>query len=338
LNANTVLVADIDRGGVFAHIVGTLELLEPAERALIKGFIINKFRGQKSLLDSGITWLEERTGIPVLGVVPMLDSVFPAEDSLDLLERRSRKPNAELNIGIVKFPRIANFTDFDPLDGEPTVNIEYITRAEQIDRLDAIILPGSKTTIADLTWMKDNGIFDRTIAYHANGGTVMGICGGFQMLGKTINDPDGIEGVTGIHTGLNLLPIDTTIECTKIVQRRSTYSNLPALGQTELNGYEIHQGISNYQFDNPELNGYNYLTTDRSLGIVDRHFTTWGTYLHGILDNGIWRRYWLNTIRAKHNLSPLTTAVIDYQIERDRLFDNLADEIERYIDLSPLID
>jgi adenosylcobyric acid synthase len=338
LNANTVLVADIDRGGVFAHIVGTLELLEPEERALIKGFIINKFRGQKSLLDSGITWLEERTGIPVLGVVPLLESVFPAEDSLDLLERRSHKPDAELTIGIIKFPRIANFTDFDPLDGEPSVNIEYITQADRIDRCDAIILPGSKTTIADLTWMKNNGIFDRTIEYRDRGGTIMGICGGFQMLGKTINDPDGIEGISGVHTGLNLLPIDTTISPTKISQRRSTYSNIPHLGRVELNGYEIHQGISNYQFEDPEANGYTYLTADRSLGIVDRNSTIWGTYLHGIFDNGIWRRNWLNTIRAKRNLSQLTIDVIDYHSERDRIFDRLADEIDRYVDLSPLID
>ncbi len=336
LQANTVLVADIDRGGVFAHIVGTLELLEPAERALIKGFIINKFRGQRSLLESGIIWLEERTGIPVIGVIPMLDQVFPSEDSLDLLERRSRKPNADLTIGVVRFPRIANFTDFDPLDAEPTVNLKYITQPDELNSCDAIILPGSKTTIADLNWLQRSGIAKSISNYRANGGMIMGVCGGFQMLGETIADPTGIEGIAGEYPGLNLLPLSTTISETKIVQQRITTSKYPHV-DISIAGYEIHQGTTQWHPDRPQIDDYEQLFSDETLGIVDRKLTIWGTYLHGIFDNGKWRRNWLNQIRSNRNLAPITNDVLDYASQREEIFDRLADSIAEHLDLAPLL-
>ncbi|MGA1626960.1 MAG: cobyric acid synthase CobQ, partial [Prochlorothrix sp.] len=148
LQAPTLLVVDIDRGGAFAHVVGTLALLDPEERALVKGVVINKFRGRKSILDPGLTWLEEYTGIPVLGVIPWVDQVFPSEDSLDLLERRGRQKQAELTIGVIRFPHISNFTDFDPLEAEPSVRVRYIGLGDELAYPDAIVLPGSKTTIA----------------------------------------------------------------------------------------------------------------------------------------------------------------------------------------------
>jgi adenosylcobyric acid synthase len=336
LQANTVLVADIDRGGVFAHIVGTLELLEPEERALIKGFVINKFRGQRSLLESGITWLEERTGIPVIAVIPMLDQVFPAEDSLDLLERRSHKPNAETTIGVIRFPRISNFTDFDPLDGEPTVNLKYITKPDELSSCDAIILPGSKTTIADLNWLQQTGIAQAIAKYHAHGGIIMGICGGFQMLGATIADPTGLEGIEGEYPGLNLLPLQTTITETKTTRQRNTTAKYPHSGMA-IAGYEIHQGTSQLHPDGVNIDNYEQLFTDDTLGIVDRDLTIWGTYLHGIFDNGKWRRNWLNQIRTHKNLSSLTTQVLDYASQRDEIFDKLADSIGEYLDLAPLM-
>jgi adenosylcobyric acid synthase len=335
LQANTVLVADIDRGGVFAHIVGTLELLEPEERALIKGFIINKFRGQRSLLESGITWLEERTGIPVIGVIPMLDQVFPSEDSLDLLERRSRKPNADLTIGVVRFPRISNFTDFDPLDAEPTVNLKYITTKDELTNCDAIVLPGSKTTISDLQWLHQTGIAATLPNYLANGGTVMGICGGFQMLGTTISDPAGIEGIPGEHLGLNLFPLQTTITNTKITRQRTTTTNYPH-PDISIAGYEIHQGTTHWHPDCPQIADYQQLFTDDLLGIVDLHHPLWGTYLHGIFDNGRWRRDWLNQIRLRRQLDPITTDVPEYASQREEIFDKLADSISEYLDLAKL--
>ncbi len=335
LQANTVLVADIDRGGVFAHIVGTLELLEPEERTLIKGFIINKFRGQRSLLESGITWLEERTGIPVIGVIPMLDQVFPSEDSLDLLERRSQKPNADLTIGVVRFPRIANFTDFDPLDAEPTVNLKYITTTDELNNCDAVILPGSKTTIADLNWLQQTGIAESIPTYLADGGMMMGICGGFQMLGTTLNDPTGIEGIPGAYPGLNLFPLQTTITKTKITRQRTTTTNYPHQ-DISIAGYEIHQGTTEWHPAGANLANYQALFTDATLGIVDRELILWGTYLHGIFDNGKWRRNWLNQIRSRRNLAPITTEVPDYASQREEIFDKLADSISEYLDLAPL--
>ncbi|WP_310427888.1 cobyric acid synthase CobQ [Chamaesiphon sp. VAR_48_metabat_135_sub] len=335
LQANTVLVADIDRGGVFAHIVGTLELLEPEERALIKGFIINKFRGQRSLLESGIRWLEERTGIPVIGVIPMLDQVFPSEDSLDLLERRSRKPNADLTIGVVRFPRISNFTDFDPIDAEPTVNLKYITTKDELSQCDGVILPGSKTTIADLNWLQQTGIAAAIPHYLANGGTIMGICGGFQMLGSTIADPTGIEGIPGEYQGLNLFPLQTIITEAKITRQRATTSNYPQQG-ISISGYEIHQGTTKWHPDYSNIDDYELLFSDRTLGIVDRELTLWGTYLHGIFDNGRWRRNWLNQIRSQRNLALITNDVPDYANQREEIFDKLADSISDYLDLTSL--
>jgi adenosylcobyric acid synthase len=336
LRANTVLVADIDRGGVFAHIVGTLELLEPEERALIKGFVINKFRGQRSLLESGISWLEERTGIPVIGVIPFLEQVFPAEDSLDLLERRSRKPKAETTIGVIKFPRIANFTDFDPLDAEPTVNLEYITSLTNLDKYDAIVLPGSKTTIADLNWLHQTNIASKLSDYHHDGGIIMGICGGWQMLGETVEDPMGLEGIKGEYGGLNLLPLKTVITDRKITQQRTTKSHYPDRN-LNISGYEIHQGVTIWNNAEEQTANYENLFTDPDLGIVDRSLSLWGTYLHGIFDHGEWRRNWLNHLRSRRNLSPLTTQVPDYAYQREELFDRLADSIGEYLDLNRLI-
>jgi adenosylcobyric acid synthase len=335
LQANTVLVADIDRGGVFAHIVGTLELLEPEERALIKGFIINKFRGQRSLLESGITWLEERTGIPVIGVIPMLDQVFPSEDSLDLLERRSRKPNADLTIGVVRFPRISNFTDFDPLDAEPTVNLKYVTTKDELTSCNAIILPGSKTTISDLNWLQQSGIAAMLPNYLDNGGILMGICGGFQMLGATISDPNGIEGLPGEYAGLNLFPLQTIMTDAKTTCQRTTTTNYPHAGMS-ISGYEIHQGITQWHSDRANIATYEPLFADEMLGAVDRELQLWGTYLHGIFDNGTWRRNWLNQIRSRRNLALITTDVPDYASQREEIFDTLADSISEYLDLNKL--
>ncbi|HEY9736662.1 MAG TPA: cobyric acid synthase, partial [Trichocoleus sp.] len=185
LQAPTVLVADIDRGGVFAHIVGTLELLDPEERALVKGIIINKFRGQLDLLQPGIDWLQERTGIPVLGVIPWLEESFPAEDSLTLMDRNpGANSQAEVTVAVVRLPRISNFTDFDPLESESSVRVTYLNPKESLGYPDAVVLPGTKTTIADLLLLQRTGMAEALQNYVAAGGTVMGICGGFQMMGQ----------------------------------------------------------------------------------------------------------------------------------------------------------
>lgn len=185
LNAPTLLVVDIERGGAFAHVVGTLQLLDPDERQLIKGIAINKFRGQRSLLDSGITWLENYTGIPVLGVIPWCDVGLPAEDSLDLLERQPRQSQADMTINVIRLPRIANFTDFDPLDAEPTVSLKYLNLHERLGYPDAVILPGSKTTIADLLLLHKSGMGKQLQDYVAAGGIVLGFAAAIKCSATT---------------------------------------------------------------------------------------------------------------------------------------------------------
>jgi adenosylcobyric acid synthase len=353
LNAPTILVADIDRGGVFAHIVGTLELLEPEERALIKGIVINKFRGQRSLLDSGIEWLEQRTGIKVLGVIPWLDQQdLPAEDSLSLMERPPQKANADLTVAVIRLPRISNFTDFDPLEAEPSVNVKYLSPKDELGHPDAVILPGTKTTIADLLILQRTGMADAIQHYAAAGGTVMGICGGFQIMGQMLADPEGLEGQEGRYRGLNIMPMKTVITNNKVARQRSVSSKFPQDG-LPVSGYEIHQGrtqiLTAADAEMNELNrtaGANAtdiqtqflpIFDDRSLGIVDETQSLWGTYLHGIFDNGPWRRAWLNRLRQQRGLKSLPTGIANYRDQRDAMLNTLASTIEEYIDLGPIL-
>jgi adenosylcobyric acid synthase len=336
LNAATILVVDIDRGGAFAHVVGTLELLEPEERALIRGIVINKFRGQRSLLEPGIKWLEERIGIPVIGVIPYLEQVFPAEDSLDLLERRVQKLQSELNISVIRLPRISNFTDFDPLESEPTVGVRYLSPKQELGHPDAVIIPGTKTTIPDLLLLQKSGMAEAIQHYAAAGGTVLGICGGYQILGQMIADPEGIEGQAGRYQGLGLLPIKTVITGQKIARQRQVSSNYPQLGLPVI-GFEIHQGRSRIEIPTTEPQKYHTLFDDANLGLVDNCLSVWGTYLHGIFDNGPWRRAWLNRLRQQRGLKSLPTGVANYREQREHILDSLATEVERHLDLTPFL-
>ena len=207
-----ILVADIDRGGVFAQIVGTIELLEPDERAMIRGIIINKFRGDASLLAPGISFIEQRCGIPLLGVVPCFSGFrIPEEDSVALERRGTVRAlgSGKISIGVVKLPRISNYTDFDPLEREADVSLSYIDDPDQVPLLDILILPGSKATIADLDFLRGRGFFP---ALRSFGGSIVGICGGFQMLGRRVTDPDGVEGLPGSEgEGLGLLDVVTLL-------------------------------------------------------------------------------------------------------------------------------
>ncbi|MBT9316547.1 cobyric acid synthase CobQ [Leptothoe spongobia] len=339
LNAPTILVADIDRGGAFAHIIGTLELLDPDERALVKGIIINKFRGQKSLLQPGIEWLEERTGISVLGVIPWIDSASPAEDSLSLMERPVEKHSAELNIAVIRLPRISNFTDFDPLEAEPSVNVRYLSPKDDLGHPDAVILPGTKTAIADLLILQRTGMAEAIQNYAAAGGTVLGICGGFQLMGQMLADPEGLEGQEGRFRGLSILPLRTVITQNKVARQRSVSSKYPQEG-LPVNGYEIHHGRTQLVMT-PEGGEpgpkFQPIFDDRSLGIVDETESLWGTYLHGIFDNGPWRRAWLNRLRQQRGLGSLPTGIANYREQRDAMLNDLANTVEQYINLDPIL-
>ncbi|MEO1620165.1 MAG: cobyric acid synthase CobQ [Cyanobacteria bacterium J06632_3] len=338
LEAPTILIADIDRGGVFAHIVGTLELLEPQERALIKGIVINKFRGQRSILQPGIDWLEDRTGIPVIGVIPWIDQAFPAEDSLSLLERPAVKAQAEITVAVIRLPRISNFTDFDSLEAEPTVNVKYLSPNDELGYPDAVILPGTKTTISDLLVLQKTGMAEAIRNYAAAGGTVMGICGGFQIMGQMLADPEGLEGQEGRFNGLGLLPLRTVITQQKVARQRAVSSKYPQEGLPVI-GYEIHQGRTQLVMSTGENdeNSFMPIFDDRSLGIVDGAQSVWGTYLHGIFDNGPWRRAWLNRLRQQRGLSSMPTGIANYREQRDTMLNNLAATIEQYIDLSAVL-
>ena len=340
LKSPTILVADIDRGGVFAHIVGTLELLEPEERALVKGIVINKFRGQKSILQPGINWLEDRTGIPVIGVIPWLDEAFPAEDSLSLMERPAVKTQAEITVAVIRLPRISNFTDFDSLEAEPTVNVKYLTPNDDLGYPDAVILPGTKTTIADLLVLQKTGMAEALSNYAAAGGTVMGICGGFQIMGQMLADPEGLEGQEGRFNGLGLLPLRTVITQQKVARQRTVSSKYPQEGLPVV-GYEIHQGRTQLVMptgsEGENVPSFLPIFDDRSLGIVDEAQSVWGTYLHGIFDNGPWRRAWLNRLRQQRGLSSMPTGIANYREQRDSMLNNLATTIDQYIDLTPIL-
>lgn len=339
LNAPTLLVVDIDRGGAFAHVVGTLALLEPEEQALIKGVVINKFRGQRSLLDSGITWLENYTGIPVLGVIPWSNNLFPAEDSLGLLDTRQAKRDRELTIKILRLPHIANFTDFDPLEAEPTVAVEYLDLRSELGHPDAVILPGSKTTLPDLVALQETGMAAQLQAYHQANGVIMGICGGFQMLGQTVRDPDRLEGEIIASPGLGLLEMETVLTPEKVLRQRQVISVFPQEGFA-IAGYELHQGVTRWlnltaEEDLPPF--HQALFDDASLGVINEAQSLWGSYLHGIFDNSAWRRDWLNRLRNRRGLSPLPANIDNYGTQRETMLDDLAHLVETYVDLMPLL-
>jgi adenosylcobyric acid synthase len=342
LRARCILVADIERGGVFAQLVGTLALLRPVERPLIGGLLINRFRGRRELFDEGRRWLEGHTGIPVLGVMPWLDELFPPEDSLDLLERRGRKGGAELEIAVLRLPSLSNFSDLDPLEAEPSVQLRWLQPGEELGRPDAVVVPGSKQTLRDLAALEASGLGETLRTYVAGGGQVFGICGGLQMLGRELLDPEGLEGAAGGQSGLNLLPLRTVFGQAKALrQRRSpafwpaSGSDAPGLEPLELEGFELHRGRST------ALEACQPLCAAGDLGWVqpsgERGGLVAGTYLHGVFESGPWRRRWLNQLRERRNLPALSEAQPHHSRQRDALLDRLADAFERHVDLEPLL-
>ncbi len=341
LNADCILVADIERGGVFAQIIGTLALLKPDEKKLIKGIIINRFRGDKALFETGITWIEKETGIPVLGILPWLNEVFPPEDSLDLLERKLIQQSADIEISILKLPRISNFSDLDPFYNESSVQIKWVEPGHELGSPDLLIIPGSKQTIKDLEYLNKSGLTNQIKGYANNGGSIFGICGGLQMLGMELNDPHNLESNKEIDSsskaeGLQLLPIETNFQAEKNNSQRQETISWPEL--ISINGFEMHYGQS-YLLKNINDN-VKPLFQNNSLGWVierkDKSFIG-GTYLHGIFDNGKWRRTFINKIRSKKGLKKLSINEENNSRKRDRLLDLLTDAFENNINLKRII-
>jgi len=318
-----ILVADIDRGGVFAHLVGTLALLGPSERARVQGFVINRFRGDIALLEPGLEWLERRTGKPVLGVLPYLHGLhLEAEDALPA---PGNAPGAELRVAVPVLPRISNHTDFDALRAHPKVKVVFVGPGETPPPCDLIVLPGSKSTRSDLAWLRAGGWEDAIARHLRYGGKVLGICGGFQMLGRAVHDPHGVEGDAGSSVGLALLDLQTTLEPHK--QLRNVTGRL-ALDDVPLRGYEIHCGTS----EGPALmRPSSQLDDGRADGAISADGQIIGTYVHGVFDHP-------DALAALLRWAGLRDARgIDIQALREASIERLADAIDVHLDGEALL-
>ena len=342
-DAPVILVADIDRGGVFASILGTLELLTPEERNKVAGFIINKFRGDVSLLKPGLDFLEERTGLPVLGVVPYIkDLGIEEEDSVSLQDKKkSAEGSKELDIVVIKLPRISNYTDFDPLEAEEDVSLRYIDAEGELGTPDAVIIPGTKNTTADLNFLNSSGLSRQILDLHRQGRSVVGICGGFQMMGKTLHDPEGTESssVTNID-GLGLLPMSTTFlpqKLTRQVQAKiSSHSAWGELAGLDLEGYEIRHGVSETHEDLPSVSVM-VDGKENIIGLASDDLLVLGSYLHNIFHNDLFRRGWLNALRASRGLPPLDPRESgDTKKRREESYDRLAAILAESLDMEKL--
>ncbi len=314
-----LLIADINRGGVFAHLVGTLELLSPSEQARVKGFIINRFRGDIALLQPGLDWLEARTGKPVVGVLPyVMDLHLEAEDGID--KRQIDKAAQVLKVLVPVLPRISNHTDFDPLRLHPQVDLQFVGPGQAIPAADLIILPGSKSVRSDLAYLRANG-WDTAVARHLRyGGKVLGICGGLQMLGEQVHDPLGLEGPAGSSDGLGLLAFSTTLEEEK--QLRNVRGRL-RLEDAEVSGYEIHAGVTT---GDALTRAAVVLDDGRSDGAQSADGQILGTYLHGLFEtpaacSALLRWAGLQDVQA-----------VDYHALRERDIERLADLVEHHLD------
>lgn len=318
-----ILVADINRGGVFAHLVGTLELLSPSEQARVKGFVINRFRGDIALLQPGLDWLEQRTGKPVLGVLPYItDLHLEAEDAIDV--RQSTQQGRLLKVIVPVLPRISNHTDFDPLRLHPQVDLQFIGPGQPIPPADLIILPGSKSVRGDLAQLRERG-WDAAIARHLRyGGKLIGICGGLQMLGQQVHDPLGLEGAAGSSPGLGLLDYVTVLEAEK--QLRNVCGTL-GLEQATVSGYEIHAGVTRGPaLECPAVQ----LSDGRCDGAISADGQILATYLHGLFEGS-------HSCAALLRWAGLEDAqAIDYEALRERDIERLADLVEHHLDTTRL--
>ena len=325
LNAPVILIADIDRGGSLAALVGTLELLDPDERDLVKGLVINKFRGDVSLFTPAVDFLEHKTGKPVLGVLPFIDRLgIDDEDSVSLDDKRSTV-EGELNIAVIRLPKISNFTDFDSLAGECDVRLTYATKVGDLDGADVIIVPGSKNTSNDLIWLRAEG-FENAIKRRATeeSTAVIGICGGYQMLGRKIFDPHHTESTVEELDGIGLLPLTTTFAIEKLTRQVAIeHLKFEFMGSTVdsrgLEGYEIHAGE----------------TQPSSAAMMMIKGNVFGTYVHGIFDNDEFRRQMLNAVRLRKGLVPLSN-VRNRRAEKQAAYDRLARVVSSSLNMNLL--
>lgn len=325
--ADVILVADIDRGGVFASVYGSVMLLRPEERKHIKGILINKFRGDIRLFESGVKMLEDLCGVPVVGVVPYYKDIYiEEEDSVMLQTKNIRAGQGKVNVAVVLLRHLSNFTDFNVLERDPRVHLFYTNNTDELMKADIILLPGSKSTLSDLYELRRNGVAQTIVRAHREGATVMGICGGYQLMGREVCDPDHVEGEIERLPGLGLLPVSTRMQGEKVT-RQVRFRFLEDSAVCE--GYEIHMGTTTPLADVP-VSPLNHLADGREDGyFVDR--TCMGTYVHGILDNPSVIDYLLEPFADK-----LKETAFDYKAFKEEQYDKLAAHVRKHVDL-PLI-
>ena len=338
--APVLLIGDIDRGGVFASLVGTLELLEPEERALVRAIVINRFRGDLSLLEPGLQWLEQRTGVPVAGVIPYYHDIYIAEEDSVSLERRRRMKLQDgyvLDIAVIGLPHISNFDDFDPFERDEGVRLRYVEAHDLLGQPDLIILPGTKSTVSDLLQLKSVGLADEVVARARSGTPVIGICGGLQMLGELILDPDRVESREPQVSGLGLLPIETTFSPSKTTHqvRGRVVRAEGFLGKAyglPLEGYEIHMGQTigtdiSAPFRIDERSGRACSEAD---GYMASSGNVFGTYVHGLVHNDALRRAVLEELAARKGTELSSAGEV---FSRDDQYDRLAALVRSSLDM-----
>ena len=338
--APVLLVGDIDRGGVFAQLIGTVMLLEEDEKAMVKGLVINKFRGDKTILDPGVKMLEEKSGIPVVGVAPYLNIQVEDEDSLT--ERFNQHGEiGVIDLAVIRVPRISNFTDFNPFESMPGVTVRYVKSAAELGDPDMILLPCTKNTMEDLLWMRENGLEALILKAAANGKVIFGICGGYQMLGETLSDPDHVEAGGSIR-GMGLLPMDTVFADGKTRTRvNGTFCEvggvLDCLTGTKLSGYEIHMGVSTLKDGVASMTQIeDFVKKDGTKADGAQHGNVYGTYVHGVFDKEDVAKAVIRGIGRMKGIDTENITGVDFQAFKETQYDILAAELRKHLDMDKI--
>lgn len=338
-DAPVLLVGDIDRGGVFAWLKGTYDLLTPDEQDRVCGFIINKFRGDLGLLEPGLRQLEGLLGKPVLGVIPFDRNLFvDEEDSIPSTHPTPQSNNAsQLDVVVIRFPRISNFTDFSPLTEDPDVSFRYVWKPSQLGQPDLIILPGTKNTLDDLAFLKEQGLDTAIRASHRNGSLLLGICGGYQMMGQTLSDPEQLESTRGEVEGMGLFELKSTLLPEKVTRQiELTTADSPVFKSSlEAKGYEIHMGRTQLNRNYPNLFASHDKLDTSELGVCNESGTLIGTYLHGFLDCDALRNSLLNHVRQQREL-PHPKRPFQYLEFREQQWDRLSGWVEKFLDIEQI--
>ncbi len=341
VDASVILVADIDRGGVFAQIIGTLNIIPPEDRNLVKGIIINRFRGDAKLFEDGIKYIEQKTNLPVLGLVPFFYHIeIDSEDSMPvetIIDPKAGPARNKINIACIRLPHISNFTDFNPLIREDIVNFHYLSKPRNLIGYDLLILPGSKNVRNDMQWLTEAGWIDAIMQYRNTNRKILGICGGYQMLGLTIDDPAGIEGQPGQTKGLGLLAVETKLHHEKITTQ--TIGDWIGFENIHVTGYEIHMGKTT-----PVGKGKPVVALESRNAKIIKAFDGWqtederiqGVYLHGLFDESVFRRAFLSLLKPEFDSLENQTKSISLLEFREKQYDLLAEHFNKFVDIQKI--